>query len=860
MSVGHCLNPGEPARSALGPLRFVLLDMDNDSRPTTAAAPLASLLDKKSGSGITLFWQVIQLICDLAHSFDMLPRLSFYWLTTYAVYILNPDDVGVSQKRLDYRFCPYSLFLDNDAERPVGETRRTIMMRSMANFVAQLAKRLGYVELSIAHAQLLQACETSSIEKVSSVQIISQWQKTLNDTGLEKHSPTVENASLLLALLQCRDKKMQTPMYASLMALLNGSDGAKAAMCLAKNVACLVPKGKQLECPALYARNAIWIMRINLISQILYRLHMSGQGGMLEECQQVLVKNGIDRCLSHAAFASQNISRRLSVAWVRLVILTSIHFATFRVRYIFEENVLKIAAFALNATCCPEDIMNPSEAHRLIAMAMVMSDFWEWDTVLYPNLPEHQVHQETTNAMIKIWDSLDDDVFLQSVLPCWDEYISCAGCAALSKRLERICLDITVLIKESKNNNSPRLESNKAKLTYILRWMSTLAWMTPHQVAFASPITSCCHYNTSKSTNTKSEGDAILRALGLPLDKVKIESKTWEGLKYCNGLCQDFAEWHFDEARFEVCKAKDEGFDDPKYLLPTPQDGGAPDAPDSVYLEIPPDVECLKYNSSKASVYSTSSQNDGCSGAFLPVTCMTNQPVCKTSISGGGTCGMFKMTVLDGGQSNQLMLGLTWHGAKQGDSIQALRPGETRTSVGLDIATGHVHFMDNYGKHINRPYIRRMGSGSHVVVGIANQRVYFVVDGSFGPPVQGLYIPPNHPVYAVVQFGTADAAVKTQCMGSKWTTGALNSEVSRNNLIAFSLQLAHLRTKMCPHYHIRKRTRDSRPHIAASMQPEGDNHELLNEQQKMLVQKIVLASAACDVSSSTCVDAQKLFV
>lgn len=327
---------------------------------------------------------------------------------------------------------------------------------------------------------------------------------------------------------------------------------------------------------------------------------------------------------------------------------------------------------------------------------------------------------------------------------------------------------------------------------------------------------------------------------------------------------------------------------------------------DSFAIPPPAGYQPIQFTSHRASSIRTIMLNEmqrrqGPSYEFYPITLgALSVPVCDTKDTPPakfGTTGMVEFKIVDAGDLNRLILGLTWDAAVDSTTprsemnvsssellgtlpslpgvgkspyssvassagspfgIDYLIPGFSPTSVGYDIATGCVIYTDLTGRKVATPlvlngkettslqplqpppfddfpteeeklafdrakvvkivpYARPASSGSTVSVCVAYNRVYFIVDGYFSPPVPNLIIPRGVKIHALAHFGSSGIKLVHRCLTNSWTLNRLADGTLmdvEHNPLAHSLYLAELRLKVCPHYHAKRKSREARPDLS----------------------------------------------
>lgn len=311
------------------------------------------------------------------------------------------------------------------------------------------------------------------------------------------------------------------------------------------------------------------------------------------------------------------------------------------------------------------------------------------------------------------------------------------------------------------------------------------------------------------------------------------------------------------------------------YYTPTPNHHGAPTSKDSAFFNIPAHRNDLvyhqknteptlissnaedKYNTIRTLLIKEMQQLDVVYDKFEPVTLATNHRLCHTK--GGtpvqGTTGMMEINLVDSGETNDIVFGVTWNleadvasssSTNNGDGLKTLIPGRTSHSIGIAVATGHVHLLEN-GKRNKLPYTIPFGTSSRLYIGIAYNKIYFIVDNVFYPPIPNLTIPDDCDIYGLVRLGCGGIKLTTRSLTNCWRlerdeNGVLKD--TKTNPIAHTLYLAELRTKVCPHYHAHRRSRVARPQLSDSIKG-GVDYLALPEEARDLIDRVHLANITC---------------
>lgn len=369
-----------------------------------------------------------------------------------------------------------------------------------------------------------------------------------------------------------------------------------------------------------------------------------------------------------------------------------------------------------------------------------------------------------------------------------------------------------------------------------------------------------------------------------------------------------------------------------RYYVPTPR--GAPASEESIKFDVPPyrpdfsylpnslhqtvleppegslplEISSEKYNSLRT--LSSESAKKHPNFKFTPITLASlTHPICdsKGSIPEEiGTTGMVEFTFHDTGDKNRVFIGLTWDAQadcatpKPADApdrlsddlpplppygIDYLVPGFSPTSMGLDLSTGCVYFMDMTGRKVNysplieaafygtnqhpapfnnepteqerqeifygqflkkMPYAPPVSSGSKIAMCVAFDRVYFIIDSVFYPPIPNLVIPRGRKIHPLIRFTSLGTRVSQRCLTKRWTLERNNDGTlsdSQYNPLGHLLYLAELRSKVCPHYHAQRKAPGTRPTVNHILQ--SNEFNLLPESIQERLKLIHLAFEPC---------------
>jgi hypothetical protein len=222
-----------------------------------------------------------------------------------------------------------------------------------------------------------------------------------------------------------------------------------------------------------------------------------------------------------------------------------------------------------------------------------------------------------------------------------------------------------------------------------------------------------------------------------------------------------------------------------------------------------------------------SDASDLCALKFVPTTvAASNLPLCAVKERVIGTTGAMEVKLVDSGETNDLVVGITWSLREEeeegiGNSpggrrhLEDIVPGFTPTSIGL-CPNGVLYYIDADGRPVSSTYTAPFASGSKIVICVAYDRVYFIVDSVFYPPVPGLVLPKSAQVHGLFRFGCLGIKISMRHMSSTWNQnrnhdGSLVHAVT--NPVAHAIYLAELRTKVCPHYHAQRLRLELQPNL-----------------------------------------------
>lgn len=246
--------------------------------------------------------------------------------------------------------------------------------------------------------------------------------------------------------------------------------------------------------------------------------------------------------------------------------------------------------------------------------------------------------------------------------------------------------------------------------------------------------------------------------------------------------------------------------------------------------------------------------------SFKPITLASKNYICRTGSNDGcsliGTTGVFDVRVIDAGETNAITVGIAFdlNGAQD---VSQILPGHSASSLGLDLKTGIVYYVDTEGKCQKLPYTMPANTYSRVMIGIANRLVYFVVDGTYYPPLPSadstreahFMIPQNSTVHGLVRIECGGVFVATQCMTNVPGTHA---EFASLNPVAHHLKMAYQSAQACPHQLAHSRPIETRLKMSSEMSPGGNIFECLSPSHQTKICKIKMANDTCGGDGCAC--------
>lgn len=317
-----------------------------------------------------------------------------------------------------------------------------------------------------------------------------------------------------------------------------------------------------------------------------------------------------------------------------------------------------------------------------------------------------------------------------------------------------------------------------------------------------------------------------------------------------------------------------------KLYVPNALQHGAPESDDLCFFQIPKETIGVAYHEPSTPIqpiappagsapvqpvsegrhnsirtYLESEMRSNPNAKFTPITlAASNHPLCNTVAPYvEGTTGMAEIRVVDSGDTNDIILGLTWDlkgYAGRPHDLATLMPGSTPTSLGLVVSTGNVRYLDpQTGAQVEIPYVFPSGSTTKICIGVAYRKVFFVVDNTFYPPIPDLTLPTGCNIHAVAHLGCLGIKLTMRALARKWTTERSSDGsllLANHNPLAHALYLSELRTKVCPHYHAHRRPAECRPSLAKYGVGTGKYEQLPSNMQD-LIRLIHLANEQCVV-------------
>jgi hypothetical protein len=318
-----------------------------------------------------------------------------------------------------------------------------------------------------------------------------------------------------------------------------------------------------------------------------------------------------------------------------------------------------------------------------------------------------------------------------------------------------------------------------------------------------------------------------------------------------------------------------------KLYIPNALQHGTPESDDLCFFQIPKETFGVAYHESSTSiqpiappagsapVQPVSENRYNCirtyleseiqlnqpNAKFTPITlAASNHPLCNTIAPYvEGTTGMAEIRVVDSGDTNDIILGITWDlksYAGRPHDLATLIPGSTPTSIGLIVSTGNVRYLDpQTGAQVETPYVAPSGSTSKICIGIAHRKVFFIVDNTFYPPIPDFMLPSGCNLHAVARLGCLGIKLTMRALARKWTEERSSDGLlllANHNPIAHALHLSKLRTKVCPHYHAHRRPDDCRPSLV-SYDVGAAKYDGLPSDMQNLIRFIQLANIPCAI-------------
>ncbi|MFJ1267819.1 hypothetical protein ACD661_04490 [Legionella lytica] len=826
-ATGYIVNKAKQPAEII--LYFKYPEGTNHTKPPVSLRTL--LLDPQYKPTMT---QLVDFMTKISVEMDWLSSDLTFYPSLDTIFITNPEQIG-TERAFKFQLCPSALLLN--VELKPGLERYQIHRHMLAILFLHLA------------TQTTDLNEPMPVEKINAAQqkypafiaaFIELWESTckLEVTpegrmrSMQQLSPTIS------ALHKIRITENQTWSTAEFFALLSGTASNHAEILssvsapallnlyqnsnaedkllmtrhLAQSVELLMPRDKSdLTVPSSISKSERWMSRMNLISALLQELAQQDNLDSLHQTQQRLLAAGIGNQLG-GNLSSHNGSFALAVLVPAIKVSTwmSFQFATIKVRLIFERNVKKMAQMLFDATVSKENsaYITTTECEQYILMMLIMSDFGKWITPSLNSLPNPD---DIDTKLLTIWNNIDLQLLLDFGLPCSHELLSPMTTQLIEKKLGQ---HVTRLIQKS--THAPLSDNEQQQLCTSLSYMKSFAWCAHEQV-------------TNASFQSLSTSHFIALAFSKPQQTVFYEQKSLPPINPIAPSMQqlvDAAQASINQPLAVSSRQQRKLALSPLHLIgcnsahnpiashhfiPDAAASGAPKDIEQFIFSLPANgLIQYHHNAETGNVTKTSFHSlrahelKKLKQKFIPTTLSTAQRICRVQDKKTGTQGMFEVGVVDAGESNSLLIGLTSNKTLNGENTI---PGATATSIALDAATGNIRFLAEDGKQIEYPYTKPIHSGSKVFFGITGKEVYCIVDNTFYPPIRGFELPVDADIHPLIRIGCPDVKLSSRVMGAVWTM-ARNADGSLlhapSNPVAHSLYLAELRTQVCPHYHAKK--------------------------------------------------------
>lgn len=758
--------------------------------------------------------QKIGLLTQIAARIDALSDDRVFYPSLDSILMINTLDLD-ENGLIYFSFAPWAHA--KTALLPPGIERQFVHQRMMAQFCLFLA-----TETDVINEKKFIALLREKVLYTPGFMgpVIDLWQYSSSKKNLQESSPTlfalnklfspeqhmrygVEHALGLMAGLSCYHKDVHLRAIKQLAQLFKSASTVDREQLLA--IICdyiehLVPQTTgptSLLDPNSTIRSESWMLRMALITNVLDSVLYSSSPDLFAKVQHCMLRAGIGLHLG-GALVKSNVrwSLPLLLRIVTVSVMMSVHNMSIKSRVIFVQNVRKMSKMLIDG--CARKLIPVVIAHRYVGMMLVMSDFTSW-------LAPHDPQYPDDHALQTIWDNLECDSFLSSVLTAAPQSLSVSTIQALVTKLEGI---IVTLVREKKYD-----EGGQKQLVYALEHLCSLAWNSVEQSKVAS-YKSRYTANFMELLLHKPWTTVFNQTMDKPISSLPASAafRYWFRKKHAERYIPHASvrpqlhrlPLHPDalvNVIAEHCTSAAT-----RYAV-TCDRGGAPSDFNAVFLDIPSPGEGIVYHVPAGANEPDRNQIHSLIRSdhplFIPQTLTSAQRICSVveHASPSGTQGLYELHISDAGETRSLLLGMTWNKVLDTGNIL---PGSTISSLALDCATGCVHYINAEGEQVRYPYTSPIHSGDPVWMGISGREVYFVINGNFYPPIPNIMLPLGADIYPLVHFGSNGIKIRTTALTAQWTMlrdaqGVL-VEVPVNPL-AHQFYLADLRSKVCPHYH-----------------------------------------------------------
>ncbi|MFJ1267693.1 hypothetical protein ACD661_03860 [Legionella lytica] len=547
---------------------------------------------------------------------------------------------------------------------------------------------------------------------------------------------------------------------------------------------------------ALETRHGEWMQRMLLICKVLREAELVKNYEKLHQLQLRLLDAGIEgNLIDELLERSKKISNPIFLISLTTTIWMCLQFDTLRSRLINEEftkNMLSQLKAREYETFAIYEEMG--------LMMLIMSDFGKW---LNPK-------NESSKKFVTLWQKVNNAAFLHFGLSCLPVNLSLNTRMYVTQKVMGI---LTQLISIP-GGISPAEREQQIK--HCLDYLRHSSWNGLAQTTHAS---------------NKSLEDAYLQAFlfKVPRHHVFKQStqpyeppaqKTMQALFDHIGQNRGPTHSPVERSQFNAPLKKQDVLD----LLSAPKDRTLQNKykPQPAQAGAPFNINVFHLSSPNSTIVNVSDNHEELRTlsplelslkkiSFIPATLTATQRICTVIDKGvnTGTQGAYQLLLISAGDSNKLLIGLTWDQAHANENTI---PGTTLTSLALDAATGNIHYLDpDTGKQKNYPYTQPIHTGATVKICITGRQIYAVVNDKFYPPLPDILLPLDADVHPLVRLECPNLYIKTQVMGSYWPSNADNATLIRHaslNPIAYALHFAELRSNpICPHLHAQKSDR-----------------------------------------------------